>query len=96
GFRVGGLAYLPDVVRIYEESWPVLADLDCWIVDALRYKPHPTHAHLALALEWIERVKPRRAVLTNMHVDLDHATLEAETPDHVTPAHDGMVLEVPL
>ena len=96
GFRIGGLAYLPDVVRIYEESWPVLADLDCWIVDALRYKPHPTHAHLALALEWIERVKPRRAVLTNMHVDLDHATLEAETPDHVTPAHDGMVLEVPL
>ena len=96
GFRVGGLAYLPDVVRIYDESWPALDGLDCWIVDALRYKPHPTHAHLGLALEWIDRMKPRRAVLTNMHVDLDHATVEAETTDHVTPAHDGMVLEFPL
>lgn len=93
GFRIGPLAYLPDAVRIYEESWPVLAGLECWIVDALRYKPHPTHAHLALTLEWIARAAPRRAVLTNMHVDLDFATVEAETPPHVTPAHDGMVLE---
>ena len=96
GFRVGGLAYLPDVVRIPDDSWPMLEGLECWILDALRYKPHPTHAHLALALEWIARAAPRRAVLTNMHVDLDHARLEAETPDHVTPAHDGMVLEFPL
>ena len=96
GFRIGGLAYLPDAVRIYEESWAALQGLECWIVDALRYKPHPTHAHLALTLEWIARAAPRRAVLTNMHVDLDHARLEAETPAHVTPAHDGMVVEVAL
>ncbi len=96
GFRIGGLAYLPDVVRIPDECWPALADLECWILDSLRYKPHPTHAHVDLALEWIARAKPRRAVLTNMHVDLDHATLEAETPGHVTPAHDGMVLEFAL
>ncbi|MCB1389043.1 MAG: MBL fold metallo-hydrolase [Rhodobacteraceae bacterium] len=96
GFRVADLAYLPDVVAIPEESWPALAGLDCWILDALRYKPHPTHAHLALALEWIARAAPRRAVLTNMHIDLDHARLEGETPAHITPAHDGMVLEFDL
>lgn len=96
GFRVGGLAYLPDVVRIPDESWPSLEGLDCLVVDALRYKPHPTHAHLDRALDWIARAAPRRAVLTNMHIDLDYATLEAQTPDTVCPAHDGMVLEFAL
>ena len=96
GFRVGGLAYLPDVSDIPEASWPMLEGLDCWIVDALRYRPHPTHAHLEQTLGWIERARPRRAVLTNMHNDLDYATLNAETPGHITPAHDGMVLELPL
>jgi phosphoribosyl 1,2-cyclic phosphate phosphodiesterase len=96
GFRVGGLAYLPDVSDIPAASWRVLDGLDCWIVDALRYRPHPTHAHLERTLGWIERARPRRAVLTNMHNDLDYATLAAETPEHVVPAHDGMVLELPL
>lgn len=94
GFRVGGLAYLPDVVAIPEESWGILEGLDVWVLDALRRTPHPTHAHLALSLEWIARAAPRRAVLTNMHIDLDHATLEAELPAHIRPAHDGMVLEI--
>ncbi len=93
GLRIGGLAYLPDVLSIPAEAWPLLEGLDCLIVDALRRKPHPTHAHLALALEWIERAAPKRAVLTNMHIDLDHATVEAETPDHVSAAYDGMVLD---
>ena len=96
GFRVGGLAYTPDVVRIYPESWPFLEGLDIWVVDALRRTPHPTHAHLDLTLDWITRAAPRQAVLTNMHIDLDHATVDAETPAHVTPAHDGMVLTLPL
>ncbi|NBR91136.1 MAG: MBL fold metallo-hydrolase, partial [Rhodobacteraceae bacterium] len=86
GFRVGDLAYLPDVAKIYDEAWDCLQDLDCWVLDTLRYTPHPTHAHLELALEWITRAAPRRAVLTNMHIDLDYATLDAETPDHITPA----------
>jgi phosphoribosyl 1,2-cyclic phosphate phosphodiesterase len=93
GFRIGGLAYLPDVLSIPAEAWRALEGLDCLIVDALRRKPHPTHAHLALALEWIEQAAPKRAVLTNMHIDLDHATVEAETPDHISAAYDGMVLE---
>lgn len=96
GFRIAGLAYLPDAVVIPEESWPHLMGLEVFIVDALRRKPHPTHAHLALALEWIARARPERAVLTNMHIDLDYATVEAETPAHVTPAFDGMVIELSL
>ncbi len=92
GFRIGTLAYLPDAIEIPPESWPHLDKLECWIVDALRRKPHPTHAHLALTLDWIARANPTRAVLTNMHVDLDHATLLAELPPHIRPAHDGMTI----
>ena len=97
GFRIGDLAYLPDVAEIPEDVWTDhLQDLDVWILDALRRDPHPTHAHLALSLEWMARAKPRRGVLTNMHVDLDYATVDAETPDHITPAYDGMVITQPL
>jgi phosphoribosyl 1,2-cyclic phosphate phosphodiesterase len=96
GFRVEGLAYLPDAVRIPDESWAALEGLECFIVDALRHKPHPTHAHVQMTLDWIKRAAPKRAVLTNMHVDLDYAAMEAETPDHISPAYDGMVLELTL
>lgn len=95
GFRIGDLAYLPDVVAIPETSWPLLTGLEIWVLDALRRKPHPTHAHLALSLEWMARAKPTRGVLTNMHLDLDYATLAAELPDHICPAYDGMILELP-
>ncbi|MEO9898325.1 MAG: MBL fold metallo-hydrolase [Paracoccaceae bacterium] len=94
GFRIGGLAYLPDVSKIPEASWSQLRDLDVWIVDALRRDPHPTHSHLEQTLEWIERAAPRRAVLTNMHIDLDYETLLAETPDHIEPAFDGMTIKL--
>jgi phosphoribosyl 1,2-cyclic phosphate phosphodiesterase len=94
GFRVEGVAYLPDVLSIPEPVWDShLTGLDCWILDALRRKPHPTHAHLALSLEWLDRAKPRRGILTNMHIDMDHARVEAETPAHVSAAYDGMVLD---
>jgi len=92
GFRIGDIAYLPDVSDIPEVTWPALANLECWIVDALRRTPHPSHAHLARSLGWIERAAPRHAVLTNMHIDLDYDTVAAETPDNVTPAYDGLTL----
>jgi len=95
GFRIGDVAYLPDVSEIYDAAWPVLAELDCWILDALRRTPHPTHAHLDRALHWIDRARPRRAILTNMHLDMDYAAVAADTPDNVVPAHDGLVLTVP-
>ena len=92
GFRIGRLAYLPDVSAIPEPAWTQLQDLDCWIVDCLRYVPHPSHTHLERTLQWIARAAPKQAVLTNMHIDLDYDRLDAETPAHVTPAYDGMTL----
>ena len=95
GFRILDLVYMPDVVEIPRDSWPLLEGLECWVLDALRRDPHPTHVHLEKSLEWITHVAPRRAVLTNMHIDLDHQTVADETPDNVTPAHDGMVITRP-
>jgi phosphoribosyl 1,2-cyclic phosphate phosphodiesterase len=92
GYRIGPLAYSPDVDGLDEKAFSALAGVECWIVDALRYTPHPSHAHLSRTLEWIERVKPKRAVLTNMHVDLDYDRLLSELPPGVEPAYDGMVL----
>lgn len=96
GFRVNDVAYLPDVASIPDDVWPHLSGLRCWIVDALRRDPHPTHSHLAQTLEWIEKMQPQHAVLTNMHNDLDYATIAAETPDHIDPAYDGMQLDFDL
>lgn len=92
GFRIGDVAYLPDVSDIPEDAWPMLDNLDTWIIDALRRTPHPSHSHLENSLAWIARVKPRRAVLTNMHIDLDYQTVADETPDQILPAYDGLVL----
>ena len=94
GFRIGNVAYLPDVSSIPEDTWPKLEGLECWILDALRRDPHPSHAHLDLSLEWIERSGTQRAVLTNMHIDLDYETVLGETPDHVEPAYDGLKIRV--
>jgi phosphoribosyl 1,2-cyclic phosphate phosphodiesterase len=93
GFRFGGIAYCNDVVRLDERAFEALEGVDTFIVDAMRYRPHPTHAHLDLTLEWIARIKPRRAVLTNMHVDMDYDEVNRVTPAHVEPAYDGLVLE---
>jgi phosphoribosyl 1,2-cyclic phosphate phosphodiesterase len=93
GYRFGDVAYSSDVVDFPDVSFEALEGLDVWIIDALRYAPHPTHAHLDLALAWIERVRPRRAILTNMHIDLDYGELVRRLPKGVTPAFDGMTIE---
>ena len=93
GFRIGTFAYCNDVVRLPEATLERLTGLDTFVVDALRYKAHPTHASVAEALSWIERLKPRRSILTNLHVDLDYATLRAELPAGVEPAFDGLERE---
>jgi phosphoribosyl 1,2-cyclic phosphate phosphodiesterase len=90
GFRIGGMAYTPDIDGVPDASLGHLESLDLWIVDALRRNPHPSHWNLSQTLEWIGRMKPRRAIITNLHVDLDFATLEAELPSGVTPAYDGL------
>jgi phosphoribosyl 1,2-cyclic phosphate phosphodiesterase len=93
GFRFGDVAYAPDVSRMPEDAIQRLQGLDMLILDALRYTPHPTHFSVSEALAFIAEVKPRRAVLTNMHTDIDFETIRRELPDDIEPAYDGMQLE---
>lgn len=90
GFRIGDVAYCPDVGGLVPESVEMLRGLDVWIVDALRYMSHPAHFSVSQALEWIEKLKPKRAILTHLHIDLDYAALQRELPLHVVPAFDGL------
>lgn len=96
GYRFGGVAYCSDVVDFPPASLEALQGLDVFIIDALRETPHPTHAHLDRALAWIEALKPGRAILTNMHSDLDYAALARRLPKGVEPAYDGMTFDAPL
>ena len=95
GFRFGPLAYSTDVSGLPEAAFEALAGVKVWIVDALRYRSHPTHAHLDLTLEWIRRVQPERAILTHMTWEMDYATLLRELPPGVEPAYDGLTIELP-
>ncbi len=99
GYRIetdaAALAYSTDVKALDARADAGLASLDLWVVDALRRHPHPTHAHLAQTLEWIDRYRPRRAVLTHMDHSMDYATLVAELPSGVEPGHDGLIMVLP-
>jgi phosphoribosyl 1,2-cyclic phosphate phosphodiesterase len=90
GFRFGNVAYSADIKSLPPDSLPAMAGLDVWIVDALRLNPHPSHLNLDEALDWIGRIKPKRAILTNLHSDLDYEALRAKLPAGVVPAYDGM------
>jgi phosphoribosyl 1,2-cyclic phosphate phosphodiesterase len=95
GFRFGSLAYSCDVKDLPPESVAALAGVDIWILDALRYTPHPSHFSVEEALAWIARIRPRRAILTNLHSDLDYNDLRGKLPAHIEPAYDGMRIVVP-
>ena len=94
GFRFGRFAYANDVVELPDEAFEVMAGVEVLVVDAMRYRPHPTHAHLERTLGWIERIGPQRAFLTNLHVDMDYAELDRHTPDNVHPCHDGQAIDI--
>lgn len=96
GFRFGPVAYSSDVSDLSEESFAALEGIDLWILDALRYTAHPTHINVETALKWIARIKPRHAVLTNLHIDLDYETLKRELPPGVEPAYDGLVVRAAI
>ena len=96
GFRIGGVAYCPDVSDFPAQTAARLQGLDLLVIDALQYRPHPSHFSLAQALGWIADLKPKRALLTHMHIPLDYAAVMAETPDNVEPAYDGLSVELPL
>ncbi|MDQ0392953.1 MBL fold metallo-hydrolase [Labrys monachus] len=90
GFRVGNFAYSSDINGLPKESEAMLQGLDVWVVDALRPQPHPSHWSLTDALHWIAKLKPKRAILTNMHTDMDYRTLTRTLPPGVEPGFDGM------
>jgi phosphoribosyl 1,2-cyclic phosphate phosphodiesterase len=94
GFRIGGFAYSTDVVELDEAAFAALRGVELWIFDCIRRRAHVTHAHLAKTLGWIERVRPKRAVLTHMDESLDYATLCRELPPGVEPGYDGLVVEL--
>lgn len=94
GFRVGNVAYTPDVNGIPDESLATLQDLEVWVVDALRRTPHPSHWMLSETLDWLEKINPKRALITNMHVDLDYEFVDKNTPENVTPCHDGLTFTI--
>jgi len=94
GFKIDKLAYIPDVLNIPLASWKELENLDILIIDALRRDPHPSHTHLEKTLLWLKKLHPKRAILTNLHNDLDYSELKKELPKNVEPAFDG--LEVKL
>ena len=95
GFRFGGFAYSTDVVRMPDDSLELVAGVDTWMVDCLRlHRAHPTHAHWPITSGWLDRVKPRRAILTHMNHHADYEEMRAATPDDVEPAYDGMRFEL--
>ena len=90
--KVNNVLYTPDISTVRNDT--ELRNIDYWILDSLRYKPHPSHVNLEQALGLIDRYKPKKAILTNLHVDLDYLTLLNETPDNVVPAHDGLQIKL--
>jgi len=89
GYRLGPIAYSSDVSGLDDAALEAVRGAELWIIDALRYTPHPTHAHVDQALEWIARAEVSKAVLTNLHIDLDYNVLSRSVPANVEVAFDG-------
>lgn len=90
GYRIGNIGYSPDAADLSAAAFEILQGIDLWVVDCLRYEPHPTHAHFEKTLSWIEKIKPRQAVFTHMNHQLDYHHVTTRCPDGVTPGYDGM------
>lgn len=94
GYRIGPMAYSTDVVELPEEAFEILQGLDLWIVDCLRFEPHMTHAHFDKAIGWIERLKPKHAILTHLNHQTDYDAVKAKCPPGVEPGYDGLSVEI--
>lgn len=95
-FRIGSVAYCTDVNQFPNATSGRLENLDVLIIDALQYRPHPSHFCVAEALEWIKVLRPRRAILTHMHVRLDYKSLIGALPENVEPAFNGLTFELAI
>lgn len=95
GYRIGNVAYCTDVVELSETAMASLRDLDLFVVDCLRFEPHPTHAHFGRALEWAAELQPRHTVLTHMNHMVDYDVIRLQCPPGIVPGYDGLEIEVP-
>jgi phosphoribosyl 1,2-cyclic phosphate phosphodiesterase len=94
GLRFGPFAYSTDVREMPAAGFEALAGIDTWIVDCLQDDPNPAHSHLSQTLSWIERVRPRRSVLTHMGHRFEYQDLRRRLPTGVEPGYDGMELKI--
>lgn len=94
GYRIGNFAYSTDVNELSEKAFEALAGVEIWVVDCLRYELSYSHSYLEQTLGWIERVKPKTAILTHMAHEFDYEKLSKELPDGVFAGYDGMVVEI--
>jgi phosphoribosyl 1,2-cyclic phosphate phosphodiesterase len=95
GYRIGNVAYCTDVAKLSDQALETLEGLDLFVVDCLRFEPHPTHAHFDQALAWAAQLKPRHTVLTHMNHLVDYDVIKAKCPAGVEPGYDGLEIEVP-
>jgi phosphoribosyl 1,2-cyclic phosphate phosphodiesterase len=94
GYRIGAMAYSTDAIDLPEAAFEILAGLDLWIVDCLRFEPHMTHAHFDKAMSWIDRLKPKHAILTHLNHQTDYDAVLAKCPPGVEPGYDGLSVEI--
>ncbi|MET1028058.1 MAG: MBL fold metallo-hydrolase [Dongiaceae bacterium] len=94
GYRIGKMAYSTDAVNLPDYAFDLLQGLDLWIVDCLRFEPHGTHAHFDKAMNWIERIKPKHAVLTHLNHQVDYDVIRDRCPPGVEPGYDGLTIEI--
>lgn len=94
GFRINDLGYTTDASEMPDEAFDILRGVKVWVVGAIRYRPHKTHANIERALEWIAKLNPERAYLTHMNETIDYAKLKNELPAHIEPAYDGLEIDL--
>jgi len=94
GYRIGNFAYSTDLVELPAAAKAALGGLDLWIVDCLRFEPHPTHTHFERTLGWIAELKPKRAILTHLNHTVDYEDLARRCPPGVEPGFDGLTVEL--
>jgi phosphoribosyl 1,2-cyclic phosphate phosphodiesterase len=94
GFRINKFAYSTDVVELPDESFKMLCGIDTWMVGALFEEPHKTHAHIKKVIQWANRVKPNRVILTHLSHKIDYANVTKRLPKFAELAYDGMIINI--
>ncbi len=94
GFRIKNFAYSSDIFNINEEVFEKLENLDLWIVDCLRFEPHKSHAHYEKVMKWVERLKPKKTILTHMNYEIDYEHINSLLPKNCKAAYDGLKLKL--